>query len=171
MTGRTSIWHCLAIKKHRLPVWIRDLVSAERSGLRSKAMQTTPASVPLQCPASKLMEFKVLCHCGHCQKASGSVFSTNIIVDAARFRVMGTPKSYSTTADSGYAVTFWFCPDCGSPLWRDGEMVPDVRIIRAGTLENRRKRDDAKPAEELYTATRVDWLCAVPGVTQLTRMF
>jgi hypothetical protein len=54
------------------------------------------------------MATQVICHCAHSQKASGSAFSTNIIVDAARFHVNGTPKSYSTKADSGYAVTFWF---------------------------------------------------------------
>ena len=136
-----------------------------------KTMQTTPASVRLRCPSSKLTTIQVICHCAHCQKASGSAFSTNIIVDAARFHVNGTPKSYSTKADSGYAVTFWFCPDCGSPLWRDGEMVSDARIIRAGTLEVKEARDDAKPAVELYTANRVDWLQGILGVTQFARMF
>jgi hypothetical protein len=85
--------------------------------------------------------------------------------------VNGRPKSYLTKADSGYAVTFWFCPDCGSPLWRDGEMVLDARIIRAGTLEVKEARDDAKPAVELYTANRVDWLQRILGVTQFARMF
>lgn len=137
----------------------------------SKAMQTTPASVRLRYLASKLTMIQIICHCGHCQKASGSVFSTNIIVDAARFQVSGTPKSYSTKADSGHAVTFWFCPDCGSPLWRDGEMVPDVRIVRAGTLESKNTKNDTKPAAELYTANRVNWLCGISGVTQFTHMF
>lgn len=50
-------------------------------------------------------------------------------------------------------------------------MVPDARIIRAGTLEVKEARDDAKPAVELYTANRVDWLQGILGVTQFARMF
>jgi hypothetical protein len=88
--------------------------------------------------------------------------------------VSGRPKSYLTKADTAtvtYPVTFWFCPDCGSPSWRDGEMVLDARIIRARTLEVEKARDDAKPAVELYTVSRVDWLQGILGVTQFAHMF
>jgi len=50
-------------------------------------------------------------------------------------------------------------------------MVPDARIIRAGTLEVEKARDDAKPAVELYTVSRVDWLQGILGVTQFAHMF
>jgi hypothetical protein len=50
-------------------------------------------------------------------------------------------------------------------------MVLDARIIRARTLEVEKARDDAKPAVELYTVSRVDWLQGILGVTQFAHMF
>lgn len=82
----------------------------------------------------------------------------------------GTPKSYSTKVDSGYAVTLVlsrlrFALAAG---WRNGAGREDDP---SWTLEVKEARYDTKPAVELYTANRVDWLQGILGVTQFARVF
>ncbi|MFB6720675.1 GFA family protein [Kribbella sp. NPDC056345] len=42
-------------------------------------------------------EAVVLCHCGECQRHSGSAFSVNVLVPRAALEITGTPATYQTT--------------------------------------------------------------------------
>lgn len=50
---------------------------------------------------------QALCHCNDCQKISGSIFSTNVVVPGEDFKVTGTPKVFTKTADSGNTIHRW----------------------------------------------------------------
>ncbi|KAG9202418.1 hypothetical protein G6514_004394 [Epicoccum nigrum] len=114
---------------------------------------------------------KALCHCNQCQKNSGSIYSTNIVIANDFFKSSGKTKSYSTKAETGRVVTFVFCPECGSPLWREGDMVPDAKVVRAGTLDEKSARDDAVPLAEVYTENRAEWLREQSEAKQFPKMF
>ncbi len=53
----------------------------------------------------------VVCHCTHCQKASGSAFSTNLVVQRADLAFTGGEMAaYDDKADSGNTLKRSFCP-------------------------------------------------------------
>lgn len=77
-----------------------------------------------------------ICHCIACQKRTGSAFGSQ-----ARFprtqvlNIEGKSATYSRKADSGNEVTFHFCPDCGTTLYWELEVAPDVYAVALGAFE------------------------------------
>lgn len=89
----------------------------------------------------------------------------------AEFKVVsGTPKTIAKTGDSGNVVTSHFCGDCGSTLFRDGPTFGPNTVIKVGVLDSPTALDDAKPALELFSPTRVSWVPEVPGTTSVPGM-
>ncbi|KAG9674136.1 hypothetical protein KCU99_g3769, partial [Aureobasidium melanogenum] len=117
---------------------------------------------------------KVACHCTDCRKISGSAYSTNIVISSASFSLLtGTPKSYSAKADSGRVVTTVFCGDCGSSLWRVGDMSDEqgIMVVRVGVLDGEEAVEENKPAAEVYTCGRASWVGEVEGAQQNEKFF
>jgi hypothetical protein len=78
-----------------------------------------------------------VCHCTHCQKQSGSAFSTNVVVPAADFKVTAQSlATFNDTGTSGLAVKRHFCSRCGSPVYSELDANPGVIAIKAGTLDD-----------------------------------
>lgn len=112
-----------------------------------------------------------MCHCTDCHKISGSTYSTNVAVEDSTFKVDGSPKTYSKTADSGKTITSHFCGDCGSTLYRTGDTFPGMCIVKVGVLDNSTKAfDAAKPDVELFTPERASWVVQVPGTQEKPAM-
>jgi len=113
---------------------------------------------------------KALCHCGDCQKISGSAFSTNVVVPGDDFKVTGSPKKFTKTADSGKVIHSYFCGECGSTLYRDGDAFPGMKIIKAGVLDGDKTLEESKPAAELFAPQRASWQPEMPGAQQIKTM-
>lgn len=73
-------------------------------------------------------------------------------------------------ADSGKNISSFFCGDCGSTLWRQGETFGDARIIKVGVMDDTDALENAAPAIELYAKERVSWVSPVNGAGQKTGM-
>ncbi|KAI5922484.1 Mss4-like protein [Camillea tinctor] len=111
---------------------------------------------------------KALCYCTDCRKVSGSTYSTNLIVPESSFRVTaGKPKRISKKADSGNEITSFFCPDCGTTLWRQTVAFPGSKIVKAGTLDDDITITKEIPTIELWTSRRPGWVPGLPGTMQL----
>ncbi len=76
------------------------------------------------------------CHCRDCQKMTGSGKATIVLVPAPLLRAEGELKTYTVTGTDGSHVTRGFCPNCGSQLLSWVEEMPDIRFVKAGTLED-----------------------------------
>ncbi|KAF2749860.1 hypothetical protein M011DRAFT_439231 [Sporormia fimetaria CBS 119925] len=110
---------------------------------------------------------KGLCHCTDCRKITGSAYSTNVIYHPDSFAVTkGTAKQYSFSADSGNTISIYFCGDCGSTMWSEPAMFAGLKIIKAGTLDAEDALQKSKPALEIYSRARPDWIAAVEGAEQ-----
>ncbi|KAF2169967.1 hypothetical protein M409DRAFT_51750 [Zasmidium cellare ATCC 36951] len=117
------------------------------------------------------VQAKALCHCADCRKISGSTYSTNIIVPGDGFSLLkGKPKEITKKADSGKSITSYFCGDCGSTLWRQGETFGDARILKVGVMDDPTIIESAAPAVELYAKERVSWVSPIGGAGQKTGM-
>ena len=97
----------------------------------------------------------VVCHCTHCQKASGSAFSTNIVTQRADLDVAGALSSYDDTADSGNTLVRSFCGKCGSSIMSESSGRPGVAVLKAGTLDD---PSIVKPAMQIWTKSAQPWV-------------
>lgn len=97
----------------------------------------------------------LVCHCRHCQKQSGSAFSTILGVAEDALAITGTPASYADRGASGKAVERQFCGSCGSPLFSLVEVSPGMVWIKAGTLDD---PADFTPAAHIWTQSKQCWV-------------
>ncbi len=50
-------------------------------------------------------------------------------------------------------------------------MAPDAKVVRAGTLDDAKARDEAVPLAEVYAENRAEWLREQPDAKQFPKMF
>jgi hypothetical protein len=99
--------------------------------------------------------FVGVCHCTNCQKASGSAFNIVVALPKPTVSIQGTLATFEGQGDSGKASYRRFCPVCASPIAGEAEVMPDVVMIAAGTL------DDAswvKPTMQIYCDSAQPWV-------------
>jgi len=101
-----------------------------------------------------------VCHCTHCQKQSGSVFSANIAVPDTAYQQQGETRIYQDRGDSGQLVVRQFCPACGSPILSKMAIMPGLTLVKAGTLDD---LSGLTPVLEVYADHAAAWVSPVPG--------
>jgi len=110
----------------------------------------------------------VACHCTHCQKASGSAYSLNIIIASDQFSVSGgTLTTYTDKGDSGEDLRRHFCNRCGSPLYTEADSIPGMTIVKAGTLDD---TTTFKPNANIFCSSRMGWLTQESEITDFDKM-
>lgn len=98
----------------------------------------------------------VVCHCTHCQKASGSAFSTNLVLQRADIEFSGGDiAAYDDKADSGNTLKRSFCPKCGSSIMSESSGRPGAAVLKAGSLDDPSK---IKPAMQIWTRSAQPWV-------------
>lgn len=102
-----------------------------------------------------------ICHCTHCQRQSGSVFSTNMVVAEADYVQHGETKVFEDSGDSGKGVHRHFCANCGSPILSKIDLMPGMVMVKAGTLDD---LSAVKPGVEVYADHAADWVAPIAGV-------
>jgi hypothetical protein len=70
-----------------------------------------------------------LCHCLACQRRTGSTYGIAAFFPRDSVMVAGDTKAYTRSSDSGYAVTFYFCPHCGSTVYWSPELDREVKTM------------------------------------------
>lgn len=108
-----------------------------------------------------------LCHCTDCQKWTGGAYTSNAVVPRTNFKVTsGTPKTYDAIGNSGKVNKHFFCDNCGSGLYTELEVMPDMTCVKAGGLDGGAAALSGKVGVEFYTKDRVSYLAAVDGAKQ-----
>jgi hypothetical protein len=101
-----------------------------------------------------------VCHCTHCQKQSGAMFSTNIGVPETAYEQRGQTKVFTDTGDSGQPVLRHFCGDCGSPILSKVAGLPGMVLIKAGTLDD---LSGLVPTLEVYADHAAGFVAPIAG--------
>jgi len=80
-----------------------------------------------------------ICHCTSCQRQTGTAYSLVVGVPRDAFRLEGEHVStfVTTSEESGNPAERKFCAACGSPLATLAEDLPQLALIKAGTLDDR----------------------------------
>jgi len=107
-----------------------------------------------------------ICHCTHCQRQSGSVFSFNLLISEADYEQSGETMVYADKGDSGQPVFRHFCGRCGSPIWTAVAAAPGKVVVRVGALDS---MEGLQPQTETYTDHAARWLAPVAGAARFAR--
>lgn len=110
---------------------------------------------------SQPVEKIIACHCTHCQKASGTGASHNAVVSSSAVTfTAGKPKLYADTAQSGNTLNRYFCADCGSPIYSQRAQVPEMMVLKVGTLDDPR---ELKLVMNIWTNSARPWMHIDPA--------
>ncbi len=108
----------------------------------------------------------LVCHCTDCQALSGSAFRVVAFTAEDGFEfLIGTPKIYVKTADSGNKREQSFCADCGSPFYSaDVGDGPKRYGVRIGTV---RQRAELAPKKQYYCGSELAWADDIAGLPRV----
>lgn len=99
-----------------------------------------------------------VCHCEQCQRRTGSAFGIGAFFDMGQvIATAGDARSWTRRGDSGRAVTFHFCPTCGSNLYWTRDHRPDLMTIAGGAFAD---PDFPTPTGAYWVECRPGWLSA-----------
>jgi len=102
-----------------------------------------------------------ICWCRLCQYLGAGGATVNAIFPADAVTMTGEFGVYSSTADSGNLVHRHFCPTCGTHIFNESPARPNIKVIRAGTLDD---PNVAQPAMTIWTAEAPAWACIDPAL-------
>ena len=89
-------------------------------------------------------------------------------VTGATFRIiLGSPKYFDLTADSGRTTRRAFCADCGSPLFGKPGVGGDIVTIRVGSLDD---PGIFRPTRDIYTASAQPWDYMNPALPKSSKL-
>jgi hypothetical protein len=75
-----------------------------------------------------------MCHCLECQRRTGAVISNQARFRREQVTFAGKATAWMRTAESGNALTFHFCPTCGSTVYWEGEGFPGYVAVAIGNF-------------------------------------
>ena len=75
-----------------------------------------------------------MCHCLECQRRTGAVISNQARFRREQVSGGGQATAWKRTAESGNAITFYFCPMCGSTVYWEGEGFPGYIAVAIGSF-------------------------------------
>lgn len=114
----------------------------------------------------KVLRF-AFCHCDDCRKISGSPFGAALVVDAAGFRI--TQGEHQLTAyQSSPGKDRCFCKQCGTHLFARMASKPEIRIVRAGSLDT---PPAVPPQMHIWTKVKAPWCTIGDALPQFTEGF
>lgn len=104
----------------------------------------------------------------HCQRQTGNPFSVIVGVPRDAFEVEGSTLASFTTVgeDHGGDTERSFCSTCGSPVFSNAAVLPEMIFVKAGSLDDASR---LKPAAEVWTSSAQPWAPHFEGTQQLER--
>jgi hypothetical protein len=111
--------------------------------------------------------FAGVCHCADCQKQSGGAFNIVVAVPQSALSIQGSPKTYNRIGDTGKQVVARFCPNCGTTITSEPELMPGMSVLRVGTLDD---TSWVKPTMEIYCDSKQSWVELGGGLQSFPKM-
>ena len=76
--------------------------------------------------------YVIACHCDECQRRTGSVLGVGAYYKKEQVQISGPSKVFVRAAPEGRTVSNHFCPECGTSLFWEGDIVPGIIGIAVG---------------------------------------
>jgi hypothetical protein len=94
------------------------------------------------------------CHCRQCQKDSGTGHGSYLTFARTAATAHGEAKSFDFIGDQGTVKRRAFCPTCGTPVYMVFPDIPDIFVVRAGTLD---EPERYRPQMRIWTDAAQGW--------------
>ncbi len=104
-----------------------------------------------------------ICHCTDCQRLSGSAYRVSVPAPRATFKLLGAPRTYVKTADSGNKRVHAFCGDCGTPIYACAINDPPTYSLRVGNIS---QRAALKPKRQIWCRSSLPWSMDIRDVAR-----
>jgi len=76
------------------------------------------------------------CHCGECQRRTGSVFGVVAFFKREHVRADGPSKIYVRDGQEARKVRMHFCPTCGTTVFWEADLRPDHIGVAVGAFHD-----------------------------------
>ena len=76
--------------------------------------------------------YVIACHCDECQRRAGSVVGVGAYYKREQVQINGPNKAFVRAGPEKRTVTNHFCPECGTPLFWQGDIAPGIAGIAVG---------------------------------------
>ena len=96
-----------------------------------------------------------LCHCLDCQRRTGSTYGIAAFFPRKEVEANGDLRTYRRNSDSGFAVNFHFCPNCGSTVFWEPERRPEAIAVAVGSFAD---PTFPAPSQSVYNERRHVWV-------------
>lgn len=107
------------------------------------------------------------CQCRQCQRDSGTGHASYLTFQGAEVTITGEAGSWDFVGDEGTVKSRAFCPTCGTPVYLTFKAMPDIFILRPGTLDD---PSVYQPQMVFWTETAQPWDLIEPALTRFDRM-
>ena len=94
------------------------------------------------------------CQCRQCQSQTGTGHGSYLTFVEAAVKVEGEAKHWEAVGEGGTRKQSNFCSDCGSPLYLTFPDMPEVFVVRAGSLDDPGRY---KPQLVMWTSAGNAW--------------
>lgn len=75
------------------------------------------------------------CHCLACQRRTGSVFASQAWFGRHQVvSISGNSTQFKRLSDAGNLLTYQFCPVCGSTVYWEAKIFPDLIAVAVGSF-------------------------------------
>ena len=100
-----------------------------------------------------------LCHCLACQSRTGAVISNQARFRRDQVTISGKSTEWMRTAESGNAMTYHFCPTCGSTVYWENEGFPGQINVAIGNFAD---PNFPAPTIAVWEQSRHPWVSLPP---------
>jgi hypothetical protein len=101
-----------------------------------------------------------MCHCLECQRRTGAAISNQARFRREQITFAGKSTAWMRTAESGNALTFHFCPTCGSTVYWESEGFPGYVAVAIGNFAD---PNFPAPTIAVWEESRHPWVSLPPG--------
>ena len=96
-----------------------------------------------------------VCHCGECQRRTGSVFGVSSFFPKDQVQTSGPSKIYIRDGQEGRKLRLHFCPECGTTVYGDNDLRPGLIGIFVGAFAD---PNFPAPSRSIWERSRHSWV-------------
>jgi hypothetical protein len=95
-----------------------------------------------------------MCHCRACQRRTGAPAGSGAIFEKSQVKLEGDWKVFERDAQAGRKVRFRFCPNCGTSLYWEGDILPNWCVVAVGAFAD---PEFPSPSVSIYEESKHRW--------------
>ncbi|WP_346324978.1 GFA family protein [Emcibacter sp. SYSU 3D8] len=90
-----------------------------------------------------------------CQKRTGSTYGIAAFFSVENVDLVGKAQCYTRSSDTGFDVSFYFCPACGSTVYWKPSRMPALVAVAVGAFAD---PTFPEPDQSVYSEYRHHWV-------------